>query len=313
MTGTPTGLPGTTPGSPGTAMAAVAESFGRDVGANLARIAELVEEARARGVGLLALPEACLGGYLSVLGAGRDGSHDERPDSMPPVMDVDGPELRRIAEIAREMTVVVGFCEGDDGKRYNSAAAVSGDGVHGVYRKIHQPLGESLYYEAGETLAATDTPAGRIGLLICYDKAFPEAARALTLDQADTIVCISAWPASRTATAGDLAEDRWTHRFDIFDAARALENQVVWLASNQAGTFGSLRFVASAKVVGPGGEVLASTGTAPGLAVAQVDVPEALRTARRAMFHVGDRRPDLYPQQQPGRGRGLPKAVGARA
>ncbi|MBF4160824.1 carbon-nitrogen hydrolase family protein [Nocardioides acrostichi] len=276
-------------------VAAVAESFGRDVEANLARIAEIVDDARARGVRLLALPEAALGGYLSVLGAGRDGAHDERPDSVPPVMDVDGPELRRVAEIAREMTVVVGFCEGDLGERYNSAAVVSGDGVHGVYRKIHQPLGESLYYAPGETLRAFDTPAGRLGMLICYDKAFPEAARALALDGAETIACISAWPASRTATAGDLAEDRWTKRFDIFDAARALENQVVWLASNQSGTFGSLRFVASAKVVGPGGDVLASTGPRSGVAVAQLDVSAALETARRSMFHLGDRRPDLYP------------------
>lgn len=283
------------PTSTSTAVAAVAENFGRDVEANLARIGELVADARARGVGLLALPEACLGGYLSVLGAGRDGAHDERPDSVPPVMDVDGPELRRVAELAREMTVVVGFCEGDAGDRYNSAAVVSGDGVHGVYRKIHQPLGESLYYAAGDTLRAFDTPAGRVGVLICYDKAFPESARALALDGAEVVACVSAWPASRTATAGDLAEDRWTQRFDIFDAARALENQVVWLASNQAGTFGSLRFVASAKVVGPGGDVLAGTGPRAGMAVADLDVPAALETARRSMFHLGDRRPDLYP------------------
>ena len=129
---------------------------------------------------------------------------------------------------------------------------------------------------------------------ICYDKAFPEAARALALDGAGVVVSVSAWPASRTAAAGDLAQDRWTHRFDLFDRARALENQVVWVASNQAGEFGSLRFVASAKVVGPGGDVLATTGTAPGVAVADVDVEELLAGARRSMFHLRDRRPDAY-------------------
>ena len=283
----------TTP-RPGPAVAAVAENFGRDVEGNLARIDTLVEDARARGVGLLALPEACLGGYLSALGPGRDGSHDEAAESLPPVMDVDGPELAAVAATAREMTVVVGFCESDGSRRFNSAAVVSGDGVHGVYRKVHQPLGEHLYYAAGETLTAFDTPAGRVGTLICYDKAFPESARALALDGAEVIACISAWPASRTAGATDLADDRWTKRFDIFDAARALENQVVWLASNQAGTFGSLRFVASAKVVGPGGETLATTGTRAGTAVADLDVPASLEAARRAMFHLGDRRPDLY-------------------
>ncbi|WP_380164311.1 carbon-nitrogen hydrolase family protein [Jannaschia sp. R86511] len=277
-----------------TTVAAVAGAFGRDVEANLARVAALVEAARERGVALLALPEACLGGYLSVLGRGRDGSHDEEPDSLPPAMDVTGPELARVAAVAREMTVVVGFCESDGSRRYNSAAVVCGDGVLGVHRKVHQPLGEGLHYAAGEGFRAVDTAIGRLGALICYDKAFPEAARALALDGASVVACVSAWPASRTASAGSLAEDRWTHRFDLFDRARALENQVVWLSANQSGSFGSLRFVASAKVVGPGGEVLATTGTAPGTAVATVDVAGSLETARRSMFHLRDRRPESY-------------------
>jgi predicted amidohydrolase len=261
---------------------------------NLRQIAALVSDARSRGVALLALPEASLGGYLSVLGSGRDGTHGEAPEDLPPVMDVDGPELRRIASIAQEMTVVVGFCESDGAQRFNSAAVVWGEGVIGVHRKVHQPLGEGLYYAAGERFAAVDTAVGRVGALICYDKAFPEAARALALDGAEVIACISAWPASRTASAGDLADDRWKHRFDHFDRARALENQVGWVASNQAGTFGRLRFVGSAKVVGPGGDVLAQTGTDAGVAYAAVDVAAALEGARRSMFHLGDRRPELY-------------------
>lgn len=277
-----------------TTFAAVSENFGRDVDDNLARIAALTEEARAQGAGLLALPEACLGGYLSVLGRGRDGSHDAEPESLPPVMDVDGPELRRVAQVAGDMTLVVGLCESDGTTRYNSAAIVSGDGVLGVHRKVHQPLGESLYYDAGEVFEAFETPVGRMGALICYDKAFPEAARALALDGAEVVACISAWPASRTATAGDLADDRWTHRFNLFDGARALENQIVWVASNQTGTFGSLRFVANAKIIGPGGDVRATTGTAAGMAVATLDVQAELEAARRAMFHLGDRRPETY-------------------
>jgi N-carbamoylputrescine amidase len=281
-----------------TSVAAVAASFGRDVEQNLAQVADLVDDARSRGVSLLALPEAALGGYLSALGSGRDGTHDESPESLPPVMDLTGPELRRVAAIAREMTVVVGFCEADVDQRFNSAAIVSGEGVLGVHRKVHQPLGENLHYAAGEEFHAFDTPVGRVGALICYDKAFPEAARSLALDGAAIVACISAWPASRTASAGDITDDRWTHRFNIFDQARALENQVVWVASNQAGTFGRLRFVANAKVVGPGGNVLATTGSSEGMAVAEVDVVEALETARRSMFHLRDRRPDTYAMKE---------------
>jgi N-carbamoylputrescine amidase len=287
-TRTSTGTTGTT------GIGAVCANFGRNVDDNLEQIAAHVSDARSRGVSLLAFPEACLGGYLSVLGSGRDGTHGDAPEDLPPVMDLDGPELRRVAEIAGDMTVVVGFCESDGAERFNSAAVVSGQGVHGVHRKVHQPLGEGLYYAAGADFAAFDTAVGRVGALICYDKAFPEAARALALDGAEVVACISAWPASRTASADDLADDRWKHRFDLFDRARALENQVVWVASNQAGTFGKLRFVGSAKVVGPGGDVLAATGTTAGVAYADVDVAATLEGARRSMFHLGDRRPDLY-------------------
>jgi N-carbamoylputrescine amidase len=277
-----------------THLAAAAASFGRDLDQAYAQITTLVAEARSRDVRLLALPEATLGGYLSTLHTDGDG-----PDSLPPIIDLDGPELRRVAEIAGDMTVVLGFCEADGGRRYNSAAAVAGDGVIGVHRKVHQPLGENRYYEAGEVFRAIDTPVGRLGMLICYDKAFPEAARALALDGAEIVACISAWPSSRTAGADDIADDRWTRRFNLFDQARALENQIVWVAANQVGTFGSMRFVANAKIVGPGGDVLATTGTEAGLAIAGVDLEEALDTARRSMFHLRDRRPDTYVMEAP--------------
>src|SRR2546421_1637403 len=237
-------------------MAAVAAPFDRDLEADFQRIGELVSAARSRGVRLLALPEACLGGYLADLRGQAD---------LPPALRADGPEIARLAALAGEMVVCAGFCEDAGGTRYNSVVCVSGDGVLGVHRKVHQPLREDASYAAGDAFAAFDTPVGRLGMMICYDKAFPESARSLALDGAQIVVCVSAWPGSRTQATADLAEDRWTRRFDLFDRVRALENQLLWLSANQSGTFGSLRFVASAKVVDPGGEVLATTGVTAGV------------------------------------------------
>ncbi len=266
-------------------LAAVAAPFDRDLDADLDRIAGLVEQARADGVGLVAFPEAALGGYLSDLGGAAPP---------PPALRVDGPEIARLVEIAGDLVVVAGFCEDDGMHRYNSAVAVGAGRVLGVHRKVHQPLSEDATYAAGTGFVAFDTPVGRVGMMICYDKAFPEAARSLALDGAEIVVCVSAWPAARTNAAPDLADDRWTRRFDLFDRARALENQVVWVSANQSGEFGSLRFVASAKIVDPGGDVLATTGVGPGVAVADVDVPAALEAARRYMGHLRDRRPHAY-------------------
>jgi predicted amidohydrolase len=277
-------------------MAAVAAPFGRDLEADFALAGRLIDEARIAGVRLLALPEACLGGYLSHLDGQADGTAGGMDDG-PPALDPDGPEIRRLSRLAGDLVVCAGYCEaGPEGgaARYNSAVCVTGDGVLGRHRKVHQPLREDASYAAGDRFAAFDTPAGRLGMMICYDKAFPEAARTLALDGAEIVVCVSAWPAARTNPSPDLAQDRWTRRFDLFDRARALENQVVWVSANQSGTFGSLRFVASAKVIDPGGDVLASTGTTAGMAVAELDVPAALAGARRAMAHLRDRRPDAY-------------------
>ncbi|MGW1713490.1 carbon-nitrogen hydrolase family protein [Streptomyces sp. NPDC002156] len=273
-------------------MAAVAAEFGRDLEEDFAIAERLIKEAREEGVRLLALPEACLGGYLLSL------DDDSALDEGPPALALDGPEIARLAALAGEMTVVAGYCEAASEQgvdtRYNSVVCVNGDGVLGNHRKVHQPLSEDASYASGDRFHAFDTPVGRIGMMICYDKAFPESARALALDGAEIGVVVSAWPGARTNAVTDLVNDRWKRRFDLFDRARALENQIVWISANQAGTFGSLRFVGSAKVVDPGGEILADTGVEAGLAVAELDVAQALETARRSMGHLRDRRPETY-------------------
>lgn len=278
-------------------VAAVAAPFDRDLEADFARVGQLITEARAAGVRLLVLPEACLGGYLTDLecppGAPRRGSARDS-DAGPPAFDPEGPEIRRLIRLAGDLVVCVGYCEHSGIARYNSAICVSGDGLLGRHRKVHQPLAEGIGYSAGDRFSAFDTPVGRLGMLICYDKAFPEAARALALDGAEIVACLSAWPAARSNVSEELPGDRWTHRFDLFDQVRALENQVVWVSANQSGTFGRLRFVASAKVVDPGGVVLAGTGPAAGMAVASVEMPALLDRARRVMCYLRDRRPTAY-------------------
>jgi len=270
-------------------MAAVAAPFDRDLEAGFARIERLIQQARAAGVRLLALPEACLGGYLANLDGSADG---------PPALALDGPEIRRLAKLAGDLVVTAGYCERSADRLYNSAVCVTGDGVLGNHRKVHQPLSENASYGAGEEFAAFDTPVGRLGMMICYDKAFPESARTLALAGAQIVVCISAWPGSRTNRHPDLAQDRWKRRFDLFDRARALENQIVWLSSNQSGHFGDLTFVASAKVVDPGGEIIAETGVQEGMAIAELDVAQALEAARRSMGHLRDRRPEAYSEPE---------------
>ena len=270
---------------------AVAAHFGRDLGRALMKIEGIIGDARAAGVSLLVLPDATLGGYLS------DLRHPD-PNSLPPGLHDDSPEIARIIAMAGDMVVCFGYAEavitGGTERLYNSALCVSADGILGRHRKVHQPAGESLVYAAGERFAAFDTPAGRLGMLIDYDKTFPEAARSLALDGATIVACLSAWPASMTDRASRLPQDRQSRLFDLYDSARAAENQVVWVSANQTGVMGGLRFLGQAKVVGPGGDVLARTSSKGGLAIAEIDVDAEVARSRRILHHLKELIPAAY-------------------
>jgi predicted amidohydrolase len=272
------------------AVAAVAGRFGRDLGACMNRVGRTVERARARGADLVVFPESALGGYLF-----ETGFPALRPPvAPPPTLGPEGEEIARLVRIAGPTVVCVGYTEEGPHGLYSSAVCVSGDGVLGHHRKVHLPPGERASFRAGEGFAAFDTPLGRMGMLICYDKVFPEAGRALALDGAGIIASLSAWPACRTQPASWTRRDREVRHFNLLDQARALENQVVWVSANQSGRLGSLRFPGHAKVVGPDGRVLSTTGSRPGMALARVDALRAVDTARREFSHLADRRPHAY-------------------
>ncbi|MGH3670207.1 MAG: carbon-nitrogen hydrolase family protein, partial [Pseudonocardiaceae bacterium] len=266
---------------------AVAAKFGRDLDFDLQRIATLIEHARRSGVSLLVLPDAALGGYLGDL-------RQPDPAALPPALALDDPHVRKVAALAAEMVVCFGFCEAEGDRRFNTALCVHGDGVLGSHRKVHQPAGEAIAYAAGERFSTFSTPVGRVGMLIDYDKTFPESARALALGGADVLACLSAWPTSLTDRAPRMAQDRQARLFDLYDQARAAENQVVLVSSNQTGALGALRFLGQAKVVGPGGEILARTWSKAGIATAELDVAAEIAKARRVLRHLDERRPGAY-------------------
>jgi predicted amidohydrolase len=277
-------------GSP--AVAAVSAPFGSDVEACLTQVERTVRGARERGAGLVVFPEAALGGYMR---EERLGSAVRR--SSPAVLEHRDAVFARLARIAGPTVICIGYTESAPGgpdQIFSSAVCVSGDGVLGHHRKVHIPPGEHGVYTAGDGFAAFDTPVGRLGMLICYDKVFPEAGRALALDRAEIVACMAAWPVCRVRPARLARNDRQVKHFNALDVARAVENQVVWVASNLYGSLGRLRFPGQAKVVDPHGRVLASTGARAGIALARIDAPAAVRSARRELSHLGDRVPVAY-------------------
>jgi predicted amidohydrolase len=272
-----------------TGIAAVSAPFDSDLEACLTQVEATVRAARGRGAGLVVLPEAALGGYMReelVGGVVRR--------SRPAVLVEPESVFARLARIAGPTVVCVGYTEATPGGAYASAVCVSGDGVLGHHRKVHIPPGEHGVFCAGEGFAAFDTPVGRVGMLLCYDKVFPEAGRALALDGAEIVACMAAWPVCRPRLARLTRNDKQVKHFNALDVARAVENQVVWVASNHHGSLGRLRFFGQAKVVDPDGRVLASTGARAGMTIARIDARAAVCAARGELSHLGDRVPAAY-------------------
>lgn len=267
--------------------AAIAAPFGRQLGACLERISGAVLEARAAGAELVVFPECALGG--------PPGAAQGTEPALPPGIRLDGPELEALVRLSAETVVCLGVSERTAGGLYSTSACLSGAGIHGAHRKVHIPPPELRVYCAGETFEAFETPVGRLGMLNCYDKVFPEAARALALDGAETIAAMSAWPTCRESPAREVRDDIQSLHFDLLDQARAVENQVAWVSANLSGRRGPLRYVGQAKVIDSDGRVLARTepGEA-GVALAALPAQEPERIARRAISHLRDRRPLAY-------------------
>jgi predicted amidohydrolase len=263
-----------------TTIAAVAAPFGFDLERSFALIERVLRDARVRGAEMVVLPECALGGY--------PGGGPAR------ALDPDGPEIARLARLAGDTVVCAGYAEAAPGGTFSSAVCVTGDGILGHHRKVHVPPGEAGRFQAGETFEAFDTPVGRLGMLVCYDKVFPEGARSLAVDGAQVIASLAAWPVCRVRPARRVRRDRQTLQFDLLDRARAVENQVVWVSSNQTGRLGRLRFLGHAKVVDPDGAVLARTSARAGMALARVDIGRSVQGARSLYSHIGDRRPASY-------------------
>src|SRR3954447_6415663 len=187
------------PALPG--IAAVAGGAGSDVRTALRWMERTIRGARQDGARLVVFPECALGGYPKELPGGGLAAP---PRTVAP----DGPEIAELIRIAGPTTICFGFSEAAPaGGIYNSAICLSGDGIHGHHRKVHIPPAEKFTYVPGDRFEAFDTPLGRVAMLICYDKLFPEAASHLTADGAQIIASLSAWPVCRRRPARWIALD----------------------------------------------------------------------------------------------------------
>ncbi len=248
-------------------------SFG-EVDANLAQALDLVP----RGCDLAVLPELFSTGYQF-----RDRA--EARALAEPVPD--GPTCRTLAAFASDtaITVVAGLAERDGDHVYNSAVLVRPEGTHALYRKMHLFWDEKAIFDPGDLGFPVFPACGTtVGLMICFDWIFPEAARTLALRGA-LVLCHPA----------NLVLPHCPQSMPV----RALENRVYALTANRVGTEHRtetpLTFIGRSRIVAPDAAVVASRGdTDVGAAVADLDLACCTKaiTPRNDVF--ADRRPEFY-------------------
>lgn len=184
-----------------------------------------------------------------------------------------GPVSAMMAEQARKwhMYVTGTLYEDDGGKVYNTAPLFDREGrLVGKFRKVHIPDEELKVALAGDSYPVFETDFGKVGVLICWDIQFPEAARCMALNGAEIIF----WP---TMYGGDPSTVAIVE-------ARAIENNVYIVSSNYA--VAGVPHVGFSAIVSPFCEILANTGNAEGVATAVVDLdhrPDRPDLARERM------------------------------
>jgi N-carbamoylputrescine amidase len=274
-------------------VAALQTAFSDDVADNVARVTELVRAAAGRGAQII-LPSELFEGHYFCRGQAEDDFLRARPAD-------DHPTIRHFQALAHELGVVipVSFFEKAGPEHYNSIATVDADGrILGVYRKSHIPDGpgyqEKFFFKPGNTGFHTyQTRFARIGVAICWDQWFPEAARAMALAGADILFYPTAIGSESEEPDFD-SRDPWQRAM----IGHAVSNCVGVVAANRIGTEGegasAITFYGSSFVSDHRGDKLAELGRGEtGAAVATLDTAH-LQRARASMGFFRDRRGDLY-------------------
>jgi predicted amidohydrolase len=248
-------------------------SFGK----NEVNIHTATEQMRAVAADLYVLPELFNTGY-----------NFATPEEIDRVAEKsDGATFRAMVGFAQRNAcyIAYGFAERGD-QIYNSAALVGPSGLLGVYRKVHLFDRENLFFKPGNLgFPVFELPFGRVGLMICFDWMYPEAARSLALKGAQLI----AHPSNLVLP----------HCPDGM-ITRCLENKVFAATADRVGRENrggiDIQFIGTSEIVSPRGEVLVRLGREEeGVAVVEIDLREA---DKKKINQYNDlltgRRPDQY-------------------
>jgi N-carbamoylputrescine amidase len=268
------------------------------VDANLAAIEAGLREAAAKGAQLVLLQELHNGPYFC---QHESVAEFDRAEAIP------GPSTARIGALAQELKLVVvaSLFERRAAGLYHNTAVVFDckKEICGKYRKMHIPddpaFYEKFYFTPGDLgFAPVATSIGKLGVLVCWDQWYPEAARLMALAGADLLLYPTAigWDPADDAAEKTRQRDAWI----TVQRGHAIANGLPLLACNRTGVESApddgrgLQFWGSSFVAGPQGEMLAqASADRRELLIADIDLARS-ESVRRIWPFLRDRRIDAY-------------------
>jgi predicted amidohydrolase len=251
--------------------------------ANREKVVERIRAVAKESAELVIFPECSITGYC----------FDSLEEAAQVAEPLDGPTSEAVTQACRETGVhaIVGFIEREGSAFYNAAMVVGPGGPVCTYRKVHLPyLGVDRFLTPGNRpFEVVALPFGKIGILICYDSSFPEAARALKLLGAELIVLPTNWPPGA-----------WRNPEFVLNT-RALENHINFAAASRVGTERGWRFIGRSKVVDFNGDTAGEAGgDDEEILFSQVDFAGANNNrlvnvaGAYEIDRLADRRPEFY-------------------
>jgi N-carbamoylputrescine amidase len=274
-------------------VAATQMSCSNDISDNIAKAEKLVREAAAQGAQIILLQELFETPYFC---------QKEKAEYYPYATELEQNQaINHFKGIAKELAVVlpISFYEKKNYARYNSVAIIDADGeVLGKYRKSHIPDGpgyeEKFYFNPGDTgFKVWKTRYAKIGVGICWDQWYPEAARVMTLMGAELLF----YPTAIGSEPQDGSIDSKDH-WQMCMRGHAASNLIPVVASNRIGKEededSSINFYGSSFIAGPqGNKIVEANREEETVLVSEFDL-DALESQRIEWGIFRDRRPELY-------------------
>jgi N-carbamoylputrescine amidase len=272
-------------------LALIQQSNGSDTNQNLQKTIASIQRAAGDGAQVICLQELFNTLYFCT-------GYDEAAFAY--AEPVEGPSLQRLRQEAARLGVVLVvpfFEKRAPGVYHNSAVVYDADGsVAAFYRKMHIPddpgFCEKYYFTPGDTgYQVAHTAFGKLGILICWDQWFPEAARLTAMKGAEVLI----YPTAIGVLANETAEQKkaFSEAWQTIQRSHGIANGCFVAAINRVGTEDGTQFWGRSFVSGPFGEWIAQAGEEETILHAEID-PRVLDEHRRTWPFFRDRRVDSY-------------------